>query len=77
MSVVWIMSCSTWLWIGRPSCCWRSLAVSLDRCRKPWSEAHLPQAAEVVLRERRLNELMGVDVAPTAVDEAFERSASS
>ncbi len=37
------------------------------------SEAHLPQAAEVVLRERRLNELMGVDVVPAAVDEAFER----
>jgi phenylalanyl-tRNA synthetase beta chain len=37
------------------------------------SEAHLPQAAEVVLREQRLNELMGVDVATSAVDEAFER----
>lgn len=37
------------------------------------SEAHLPQAAEVILRERRLNELMGVDVAPAAVDEAFTR----
>jgi phenylalanyl-tRNA synthetase beta chain len=37
------------------------------------SEAHLPKAAEVVLRQRRLNELMGVDVALSAVDEAFER----
>jgi phenylalanyl-tRNA synthetase beta chain len=37
------------------------------------SEAHLPQPAEVVLREKRLNVLMGVDVAPSAVDEAFER----
>lgn len=37
------------------------------------SKPHLPQAAEVILRERRLNELMGVDVAPSAVDEAFER----
>ncbi len=37
------------------------------------SEGHLPKAAEVVLRERRLNELMGVDVAPAAVDEAFQR----
>ena len=37
------------------------------------SESHLPKAAEVILRERRLNELMGVDVAPSAVDEAFER----
>ncbi len=37
------------------------------------SEAHLPKPAEVMLRERRLNELMGVNVAPEAVDEAFER----
>ncbi len=37
------------------------------------SESHLPQAAEVVLRERRLNELMGVDVTPATVDEAFDR----
>jgi len=37
------------------------------------SPSHLPQAAEVILRQRRLNELMGVDVAPSAVDEAFAR----
>ena len=36
-------------------------------------ESQLPKAAEVSLRERRLNELMGVAVDPADVDEAFAR----
>jgi len=37
------------------------------------SDAHLPVPAEVRLRERRLNELLGVDIDPAEVDEALDR----
>lgn len=37
------------------------------------SEAHLPVAAEVTLREQRLNTLLGVDIDPADVDQALSR----
>lgn len=35
--------------------------------------AHLPVAAEVTLREQRLNGLLGIDIAPDEVDEMLDR----
>ena len=36
-------------------------------------DAHLPQTAQVSVRQVRLNELLGVEVAPAQVDDAFAR----